>query len=263
MDYRLENLHDSEFEKLVNTICQKILGFGIISFAAGADGGRDGKFTGVAQSYPTTNSPWSGKFIIQAKHTSKVDASCSDNEFEKIVEKEIVKLVKLKKDGEIDNYMLFTNRKYTGVVGVRLAKKIVDETGIENAVIIGKESINDTYLNPNKEIVRQYDLNKSHISFSFSNAEIKEVLIKFRQQILTSKSDIKIKSNNLKYDYSHISKTDKNKKNKLSQEYFDNNILGSSLQHFDKIGSFLSDPINTELKEYYFDTVNELNEIIT
>lgn len=48
MDYHLYDLHASEFENLVNSICQKILGTGVISFSDGKDGGRDGKFTGTA-----------------------------------------------------------------------------------------------------------------------------------------------------------------------------------------------------------------------
>ena len=67
MDYHLYNLNPAEFENLVNTICQEILGTGVVTFSEGKDGGRDGKFTGTAQAYPSLNKPWSGKFIIQAK----------------------------------------------------------------------------------------------------------------------------------------------------------------------------------------------------
>ena len=48
MDYRLEEINDIKFEELINTICQKILGIGVITFAEGKDGGRDGKFDGTA-----------------------------------------------------------------------------------------------------------------------------------------------------------------------------------------------------------------------
>ena len=120
MDYRLELSDDNKFEDLVNTICQKILGTGVISFSPGKDGGRDGKFTGTAQNYPDNVKPWSGKFIIQAKHTSNPIASCSDSDFEKIVKEEIIKIKKLKDSGDIDCYMLFTNRKYTGEKGENL-----------------------------------------------------------------------------------------------------------------------------------------------
>jgi hypothetical protein len=48
MDYKLENLSEDDFEKLVNILCQDILGMGTVSFTKGRDGGRDGRFT----SYP-------------------------------------------------------------------------------------------------------------------------------------------------------------------------------------------------------------------
>src|SRR5690349_12565458 len=118
MDYRLELLNSSVFENLVNTICQKLLGMGVISFAPGKDGGRDGKFNGVAQKYPSEADRWNGKFIIQSKHTLNPIASCSQKDFEtEIIDQEIPKLIKLKSNDEIDHYLLFTNRKYSGVKG--------------------------------------------------------------------------------------------------------------------------------------------------
>lgn len=100
MDYRLELLDEDAFESLANTICQDVLGTGVISFSSGKDGGRDGKFTGTAQNYPSTKDSWTGKFIIQSKHTSNSQASCSDKEFEKLIDLEIPKLKKLKDDGD-------------------------------------------------------------------------------------------------------------------------------------------------------------------
>ena len=146
MDYRLELLGDSTFEDLINTICHKILGTGVISFSPGKDGGRDGKFTGTAQDYPDNVNPWSGKFIIQAKHTNNPIASCSDPDFVKIVKDEIIKIKKLKEAGDIDCYMLFTNRKYTGIKRRRTSqKRLYSKQELINPVIIGKEVINDRY----------------------------------------------------------------------------------------------------------------------
>lgn len=255
MDYHLYNLDDSQFENLVNTICTEILGTGVVIFAQGKDGGRDGKFTGTAKEYPSTNDCWSGKFIIQAKHTANPIASCSDSDFEGLVEKEIKKIKKIRDNGDIDNYLLFTNRKYTGVKGEKLLKKIINETGVSNSVIIGKETINNQFLNPNKPIVRQYNLHQVNIPFDFSDEEIKEIIIAFKKQLPIVENEIKSKVEELKYDFSHIEKKDKNIKNKLSEDYFKQHILGSSLMEFGKIEEFLNNPINEELKDYYFDTV--------
>ena len=43
-DFRLYELNDDEFERLIVRICVKWLGAGVTPFAPGKDGGRDGKF---------------------------------------------------------------------------------------------------------------------------------------------------------------------------------------------------------------------------
>lgn len=263
MDYRLERLDNSTFEDLVNTICQKILGTGVISFSPGKDGGRDGKFFGTAQNFPDNIKPWSGKFIIQAKHTNNPIASCSDSDFEKIVKDEIIKIKKLKDAGDIDCYLLFTNRKYTGVKGEELLKKIITETGVNNSIVIGKETINDRYLNQHKDIVRQYRLDLHHIPFDFSDEEIKDIILVFKQQLPSIENDIKAEVDRIKHDFAFIDKKEKNKKNRLSEEYFQNEIAAKSLMDFEKIERFLALPQNEEIKDYYFDVVSELSNLIT
>ena len=128
MDYRLELLSEDSFENLVNKICQEILGTGVISFSKGKDGGKDGKFNGIAEKFPSEASPWSGKIIIQAKHTDNPISSCSDSDFKKIIKLEIEKIKALKKAGDIDCHIIFTNRQYTGVAGEEILKKIKTET---------------------------------------------------------------------------------------------------------------------------------------
>lgn len=262
MDYRLENIDSSSFERLINRICQKILGTGVIEFSPGPDGGRDGKFTGKATKFPSSTDCWEGKFIIQAKHTINPIASCSDNDFKNLLDKEIKKIKKLVSQGDLDNYLLFTNRKYTGVVGEELTKKIQEETQIENCQIIGKETINNGYLNPNKIIVKEFKLDLAHIPFDFSDEEIKEIIVEFKEQLSKITPEIKKKAKSLKQDFDYIKKEKKNKKNNLSRDYFDNFILSDSLNKFNQIEEFLNDPINSELKDYYFDTASELQQII-
>jgi len=263
MDYHLHNLDSKRFEQLINSICQDVLGMGTISFAEGKDGGRDGKFTGMANRYPSEVSPWTGKFIIQAKHTANPIASCADSDFEKLVKIEIDKIVKLKKKGEIDCYLLFTNRKYSGITGEALVSTIKQKTGLENVAIIGKETINDLYINANKHLVRQYHLDKLAIPFGFSEEEIKEVIISFKRQLPSIKEELRRKAEELKYDFDRIKISEKNKKNGLGAEYFDNEIVGSSLMDFEQIRAFLENPINEDLKEQYFDSAAELSELIT
>jgi len=265
MNYFLEELDSGTFEKLTNTFCQQLLGMGVISFSEGKDGGRDGVFTGRAERFPSdTDQRWEGKFIIQAKHTPNPVASCSDGEFQRLIQnEEIPKLKKLRQDGAVDCYLLFTNRKYSGIAGEALCEKIRKETGIPNVAIIGKETINNQYLNSNKNIVRQYQLDMLRIPFDFSDEEIKNIIVALKQHWPAISDDVKRQAEALKYDFDKIKIDEKNTKNGLGEAYYVNELLGRSLMDFNKIQAFLDNPINDTIKEQYFDIAVELSNIIT
>jgi hypothetical protein len=262
MDYRLELLSEDNFEVLINRICQEVLGTGVITFSKGKDDGRDGKFTGTSRHFPSTTAPWTGKFIIQAKHTGNPIASCSDNDFKTIVINEIEKIKKLKQANEVDCYLLFTNRKYSGVKGEQLLVKIKKDTAIENVEIIGKESLNDMYIKPHKDIIKEFQLDLMHIPFDFSENEIKNIITGFHENLPQLTSSIESQVEKIKSDYDRIEIEEKNKKNALSREYYENEVLAVSLQDFDKIRSFLSNPINEDLKEQFYDIAAELRNLI-
>jgi len=263
MDYRLENISEDDFERLVNMVCQSILGTGVIDFAKGRDGGRDGKFIGTAQSFPSSKDCWKGAFIIQAKHTSNPIASCSDNDFQNLIEKiEIPKLKKLKSNKEIDNYLLFTNRKFSGVKGTELVNTIKREVGIVNVEIIGKETIN-RYLSLNKPIRDLFDLDKYTLPFEFTDSDLKELVLKFKEEIEKTKPDLKKAIDKLATDLRFIDKDSKNAINNLSKAFFEDVIKEYSLKYFSQIDEFLQNPINEELTEIYQDLAMELNSIIT
>jgi len=113
MKYPLENLaDDKEFKDLVALICEQILGIGTIVFSPGKDGGKDAKFIGKANKFPSETSLWEGKIIIQAKHTERPNASCSELGFKRILKNEVIPAIKrLLSNNEIDYYLIFTNRK--------------------------------------------------------------------------------------------------------------------------------------------------------
>ena len=140
-DYRLHELADERFEELVGVLCRSELGTGTVVFSKGRDGGRDGCFGGIAERFPSTAAPWSGKFIIQAKHTNNPIASCSDGSFHgnksSVVAEEIPRIKALKEDGEIENYILFTNRKQSGGADARIREYIAAETGVQNVHLVG------------------------------------------------------------------------------------------------------------------------------
>ncbi|MBL8152121.1 MAG: hypothetical protein JNN15_19540, partial [Blastocatellia bacterium] len=54
--YPLHELYDNEFEDMVWDICQDLLGAGTLKFAKGNDGGRDSRFNGTANRFPSEQS---------------------------------------------------------------------------------------------------------------------------------------------------------------------------------------------------------------
>src|SRR5229473_3308974 len=103
-DHRLHELNDDEFERFVVLLCTKWLGPGVLPFARGKDGGRDGKFLGTAQTFPSAVRPYSGHFVLQAKHTSAPNKSCSDRDFQRLLKAEHPKIAKLAKEGICEHY---------------------------------------------------------------------------------------------------------------------------------------------------------------
>lgn len=251
--YPLHYQNEDDFENLVTLICKKILGEGVIPFAKGRDGGKDGRFTGTANCFPSENDPWKGKIIIQAKHTEKIQASCSDSDFSTIVEGEIEKIKRFKSKGEIDYYLLFTNRKLTGGADSKIVKRIKDETGIENN-LIAEEKIQQ-YLIQIPDVVKMAGLNKLLMPLEFDDSDIRDV-------VLAIKDALKAKDVRPIIDFSKPELTKKNELNNLSEDYF-SNVIQSEFADFSRIESFLSDPINEEVKEGYEDAISDLNAKIT
>ncbi|MGV8882096.1 MAG: ABC-three component system protein [Rhodoglobus sp.] len=120
MKYAYEDQSPDQFETLVTLLCQDILGTAVQGFATGPDGGRDARFEGTAQLHPSTADPWRGRVIIQAKHTNGFNRSFSEAEFyskdrkSSVLGDELARIQALRGSGELDHYMLFSNRQLTG-----------------------------------------------------------------------------------------------------------------------------------------------------
>ncbi|PVX44931.1 hypothetical protein C8C85_0689 [Flavobacterium sp. 103] len=251
MKYPLENLTDTEFENLVALICSEILGIGTVIFTDGKDGGRDAKFYGKANNFPSKSKPWDGKIVIQAKHTDKINASCSDSPFQTILKNSVIPAInKLKTDKKIEYYLLFTNRKLSGIQDAKIEDVFEEKTGIENR-LIGLETI-ELWLKKYPSIAKALNLNKLLLPLSFDENDLKEIINSF------SKIDKK------KGDLSKIPKRDiekKNELNNLSNEYF-SNVIKKNLIYLDQIRDFLMDPINDEFLNKYENTIDDINEEI-
>ena len=251
MKYPLENLTDTEFENLIALICSEILGTGTVIFTYGKDGGRDAEFNGIANNFPSKSKPWSGKIIIQAKHTQRNNASCSESDFQSILKTSVIPAIqKLKEKNKIDFYLLFTNRKLSGVQHPKIEDIFDEKTEIENRVI-GLETI-ELWLKQYPAIAKTLNLNKLLLPLSFDENDLKEIINSF--------SKINKKKGNLpEIPERDIEK--KNQLNNLSKEYF-NNAIKKNLIYLDQIREFLMDPINTEYLNKYENTIDDINEEI-
>ncbi len=253
MKYPLEHLIDTEFEKLVALICHKVLGTGTVVFSVGKDGGKDARFDGKANDFPSQSKPWEGKIIIQAKHTQRANASCSDSDFQSILKRSVIPAInKLKKNNELDYYLLFTNRKLSGVQDAKIEDIFAENTNTENR-LIGLETI-ELWLEQFPFIAKTLNLNKLLLPINFDEEDLK--------QIVNSFSNLNKQKGNLPIIPENRDIEKKNKINELSREYFDN-VIKRNLIYFEQIRVFLMDSINKEYLEKYENTIDDINEEIT
>ncbi|MBI5141831.1 MAG: hypothetical protein HZA20_06520 [Nitrospirae bacterium] len=141
MKYAYEDLSDAQFENLIVFLCQRLLGVSVQGFAKGPDGGRDAKFVGIAELHPSKASPWTGTTIIQAKHTNGYNRNFSESDFfslsatNTVMGKEIPRIKKLCANKQLDNYMLFANRRLAGNAESEIRAHIAKECDIPDASI--------------------------------------------------------------------------------------------------------------------------------
>jgi hypothetical protein len=259
--FSIHLLHDTEFENLVTLICRQLLGAGVTSFSPGPDGGKDAKFEGTASAFPSTSSPASGKFIIQAKHTSNPVASCSDYEFKtKIVEREEIPKIKRQFDeGRLTHYILFTNRRKTGGAEDRIPDHIKIKTGVQHVWLRGLKDIEDDLLHY-PGIIKLSGLNKFSSPIHFMPDDMRDVIVAFHshRSDLASAFDSQYDF----HDYPGLSR--KNEINGLTEAYFKEYIIPDSEPRFPEIRRFLENPRNWQLAEQYHAVANELKgQIIT
>ena len=260
--YPLHDLNDEEFEDIVTRICRKILGVGTTSFEKGRDGGKDAKFVGKANCFPSEVSPLNGNAVIQAKHTTDPTKSCSDNDFESnktsILNEEIPKIKRQVEEESVTHYLLFTNRKKTGGAESSIPTKIRTETGVKQAWLLGNKDIHD-FLLDYPEIANEVGLSKLRSPILFTPDDIREVVSEFFKQ-----KDSISQTFDSQHDFQNYPGIEKkNEINNLSSRYFDY-IQSDSLSRFAQIESFLKNPRNSDFADQYHAVADELKgQLIT
>jgi len=253
--YPLHDLDDKDFEDLVAIICEDILGFATIVFTKGKDGGRDAKFEGTANEFPSRAKPWSGKFIIQAKHTTNPTASYSDADFKRILRKELPKIKALKENDKVDYYLIFSNRKLTGLQDPKIENLINENVDVPNTVI-GIERI-DLYLQGHPKIATKANLNRLLMPLEFFEEDLRDLVVAF-SKINIIKGEVAA----IEDEIHGIPIVEKNKLNKLSEEYF-NEVFKRSVDDFSSITTFLQDPKHEIYLNMYQNTIEDIQAEIT
>ena len=257
-DFRLYELSDDDFEDLIVKIAVEWLGEGVTPFAAGPDGGRDGKFTGTANSFPSSSKPLEGKVVLQAKHASSPIASYSDKPFQRDLKvKEYPRIKKLIENELCDHYILFANRKLTGGTEEIIHAELI-ALGLKSAHIISLER-QHLELENKPNLAKSLPNAKDTQPFLFEPDEIVEVI-----SALHDYSDGHIdEAFDSAQSFDTISiKAKKNPINGLSKEFYEQVIEAESMLHFGKIERFLKNPRNSEFRELYHDAADELKQKI-
>lgn len=260
--YDLDQLSEDAFEALVIDLCNDLLGIGVQSFTKGPDGGKDGFFTGTAQEYPSKAEPWQGEFIIQAKHTTNINASCADNDFfsnqTSVINREIKRLKERRTNNgqNFDCYLVFTNRKLPGTAHTEIKKHLQNELGIQNADVHGIEYLT-RLIELKPELVKKYGLLKNLLPDQFYEKDIRDVIVLFSENTDWMVA-VPLKDEN-PMDF-----TDKERKNALNQvsEYYFSEINSHSLKYFKLIDSFLTDPRNSSYLLKYENTASDIRGYI-
>lgn len=267
MKYQYHDLSEIQFEDVVIAICGELLGIGVQGFAAGKDGGRDARFHGKAQCYPSSSDLWEGIIIVQAKHTNAINEKFSEPSFfnnqSSVINEEIPKIKKLIDDKSLDYYMLFSNRKLPAQANEDIINHISIKVGLEKKriALFGIEMM-ERYIKKFPSIKDSIRLNPFETPLILCPDDLASIVTAFYKnkslisQSITSNNLLKIK------DIKRTSFDQKNKKNNLSADYA-KTIEKDMLNHYDEITNFLSNFSNSEYKNLYDIIITEFNMAIT
>ncbi len=254
------NLSDRQFEELVIEICVELLGNGVQGFVSGKDGGKDAKFVGTAKLIPSEAEPWSGSIVIQAKHTEMLNKAFSESDFfgegdTSILAKELPRIRAMIQDNELQYYMLFANRRLTGVTEAEVRKRIADATGLNRDHIrLYDNSELDRLVKRFPASVDRADLNPAKSPPDIDPEDLAKVittLAEYKQEL----SDL-MEGSEPPPEY-RVSSEEKNRRNRLREDYFKKQMRPKMVD-FPAISCFLGHPDNQPYVKLYEDTASEL-----
>ena len=257
MRHEYEDLYPSQFEQLVIALCQQLLGIGTIGFSEGPDGGRDAKFEGTAD-YPSHEAPWKGITVVQAKHTRNPIATFSDPDFysssnkNSVLTQELSRIRQLRKSGELDHYLLVSNRRLSANTEAKLRQLIADNCGLarKDVVLLGTDQL-DLYLKRFPEVARwaEPDLFERPLIITPDDlSAVIEALAEQKHNLSTLLDDAPCERTSL---------AQKNALNGVPSE-FALQLRKNYLRETAGIEDFLEAPDNSDVRDAYLAAVEEL-----
>lgn len=250
-------MSSDQFETLIVLLCQRLLGVAVQGFSKGPDGGRDAKFIGTAQLHPSEAAPWIGTTIVQAKHTNGYNKNFSESDFfsaksqSTVLGKEIPRIKKLRKDNQLDHYMLFANRRLAGNAETTIRAYIASECNIPDSSIYlcGLEQL-ELWLKRFPEVAIEADLDPIDSPLIISPDDLAEVV----QALAQHKNEVGELLDDPPTE--RVSYARKNKLNEMTDEYA-NMQRKKYLKDTAQIQAFLAAPENLKLLQTYESVADE------
>jgi hypothetical protein len=257
MKFAYEDLGDDQFETLVVLLCQRLLGMSVQGFAKGPDGGRDAKFVGTAELHPSKAAPWVGTTIIQAKHTNGYNRNFSESDFfsktaaSTVLGKEIPRIKNLRDTKQLDNYMLFANRRLAGNAEHEIHEYIAAKCGIPSTSIYlcGVEQL-ELLLKNFPDVIKAANLDPVDSPLIVSPDDLAEVV----QALARQRAGLALVLDDPPTP--RVSYAQKNAINNMTADYARTQSR-RYLKETAQIGAFLAAPENLELLRLYESVVDE------
>jgi len=257
MKFDYEDLGDEQFESLIVFLCQRLLGISVQGFSKGPDGGRDAKFVGTAELHPSKAAPWVGTTIIQAKHTNGYNRNFSESDFfsttgkNTVLGMEIPRIKNLRKNKQLDHYMLFANRRLAGNAESEIRAYIAAQcdTPTSSIYLCGVEQL-EVLLRTFPEVPGLAGLDPVDSPLIIAPDDLAEVV----QALARQKTDVQAvlddpPTTRVKYEQ-------KNTLNNMTADYAKAQRK-RYLKETAQIRSFLAEPGNIELLRLYESVVDE------
>lgn len=257
MGYPYEDLTEAQFEALVVQAAKLLLGKGVQAFATGVDGGRDARFEGLANGFPSYSRPWDGISVIQAKHTFSYgyfsDADFSGDAASSVLSKEMVRAKKLYEERMLDNYLLYSNRFLTANANETIVNTLASGIGIptEKIHLCGVEALDDAF-REEPRLAQLAGINPLDGPLIVSSRELAEVVEAIAQGI-----DFEFGS----HESRPVARTSLAKKNQLNSmtEKTSDRLMRNYGHLLRQIQSFLADPGNARIRQIYVDCAEDFD----